>query len=325
MKISIIIPVYNTEQYIERCIQSILGQTLQDFEIIIVNDVTQDNSMAIIKKYAAEDSRFIIVENSQNMGQMWARREGYRRASGDYFVFCDSDDYLPKNALEVLYTAILTEKADIISGALQRVTSKRKGGTFKNRLSYGTDSIAVYKSLLDRELLHNLCGKIYNRKLFDNNDYETFAHQTNGEDAMLFYQIVANIKRIKVINDVVYYYIYNPKSSSLSQKTEIKFISVAFYINYIFNYLENIEGLSAFIIKYKIDMLLLMLKTKEYSKAVIYRHLIWSNLNSFRILSQYYSGPELLWNYLVMNSTIVDCFLSIKAGFLSIIRRILWR
>jgi glycosyltransferase involved in cell wall biosynthesis len=303
MKISIIIPVYNTEEYIERCIQSVLNQTLQDFEVILVNDATQDNSMAVIKKYADEDSRFIIVENKQNMGSMWTRREGYKRASGDYFVFCDSDDYLPENALEVLYTAILTEKADIISGAVQRVMPKRKGGTFKNRLSYGTDSIAVYKSLLEFELLHSLCGKIYNRKLFDDNDYETFIHHVNGTDAVLFYQLVSKIQKMQVIDTVVYYYYLNYNSVSFKLSVN-RFEQALFSINYNYTMLNDKSELDYFLIRNIISKIKSLFKIGILNKKFIITRLTIPSVKTyfyFKTISQYYSGWQCLNTYMLMN------------------------
>lgn len=82
MKISVIIPIYNVEKYIERCIKSILGQSLQDFELIIVNDCTPDSSMDIVNRYAQQDSRIRIYENPENLGPMWARMIGYSKSEG---------------------------------------------------------------------------------------------------------------------------------------------------------------------------------------------------------------------------------------------------
>lgn len=77
MKISVIIPVYNVEKYIERCLNSILRQTFQDFEIVVVNDCTPDRSMDIVYRFAKKDMRFVIVEHERNKGLMWARYSGY--------------------------------------------------------------------------------------------------------------------------------------------------------------------------------------------------------------------------------------------------------
>ena len=87
MKISVIIPVYNVERYIARCLDSILAQSFRDFEVVIVDDCGTDNSMMIVEQYASKDDRFVVRHNKQNMGLMWTRREGYLNARGEYFVF----------------------------------------------------------------------------------------------------------------------------------------------------------------------------------------------------------------------------------------------
>lgn len=214
MKISVIIPVYNVEKYIERCLQSILGQTFRDFEIVIVNDCTPDGAMDIIRRYEAQDSRITIYENSQNMGLMWTRMVGYTNARGEYFVFCDSDDYLPNAALQTLYDKITTSRADIIVGSHQYFPVVGSSTTRKNTLKFGCDSNAVYKSLLRHELSHSLCGKIFSRTLFDKHKYITYKNHTNAEDAILFYQLIYNIKAVVAIDDVVYNYMQNIESSS---------------------------------------------------------------------------------------------------------------
>ena len=120
-KVSVIIPVYNVEKYIKRCIESVLSQTLQDFEIIIVNDYTPDKSMDVIEDYIKNDSRIVSVNNYSNMGLMWTRREGYKIAKGEYFYFLDSDDFIPRDALEKVYNKAVEEDADIVFGNFQYV------------------------------------------------------------------------------------------------------------------------------------------------------------------------------------------------------------
>lgn len=102
IKVSIIIPIYNVEEYLEECLLSALKQTLKEIEIICVNDGTPDNSMNIVKKYAKEDPRIVIVEK-ENGGLSSARNAGMAAAKGEYVYFLDSDDYILENAMEVLY------------------------------------------------------------------------------------------------------------------------------------------------------------------------------------------------------------------------------
>lgn len=213
-KVSICVPVYNVEQYIGRCIESIQNQTLTDIEIIVVNDCTPDSSMQIVRDYAKNDPRIRIIEHDVNHGLMWARRTGYMAATGDYITFCDSDDALPNDAIEKLYKAAIENDADISSGNLQYVRTRGKTSILISDLKYGDDKVGIYKSLLKLECGHNLCSKMFKRNILQNNHYFTYEHFTNGEDGCLFYQVVDNCRRMVQIPEIVYLYYQNTESSS---------------------------------------------------------------------------------------------------------------
>lgn len=219
-KISVLVPVYNVEKYIRRCLTSIQEQSLQDIEIIVVNDATPDNSMAIVRELARSDDRIKILEHEKNMGLMWTRRTGYLAATGDYITFCDSDDYLPVDALASLYSAAIETGADIVSGNFIYVTTSNEE-TFKfNKLPYGNTPTGVYKALLRHDLQHNLCGKLFKGLLLRGYDYRTFEHATNGEDGCLLYQVVQHCNKIIQIDDAVYYYMQNIGSSTQKRLNE---------------------------------------------------------------------------------------------------------
>ncbi len=115
-KVSIIIPVYNTESYIDECLDSVLSQTLREMEIICVNDGSPDNSISILKDYAAKDSRIIIIDK-ENEGVGKARNDGMRVATGEFIAFMDSDDYYPNNdVLEKLYNAAKENNVKVCGG-----------------------------------------------------------------------------------------------------------------------------------------------------------------------------------------------------------------
>lgn len=213
-KVSVCIPVYNVEHYIGRCLESILCQSLKDIEIIVVNDCTPDSSMDIVRKYASEDNRIKMIEHSENHGQMVARRTGYMKATGDYITFCDSDDTLADGALEALYNKAVMENADVVSGVIEYIPVKGKRYCWKNELSYGTDKIAVYRSVLTNEFGHNLCSRLFRREILQSYEYETYERATNGEDGMLFYQVVDYVSKVVAIDKIVYEYWQNLQSSS---------------------------------------------------------------------------------------------------------------
>ncbi len=215
--VSVCIPVYNVENYIDACLNSVLSQSFQDFEIIVVNDASPDRAIDKVKIFANNDSRIRIYENPQNMGLMWTRREGYIRAKGDYVVFLDSDDTLPSDALENLYAAIHNSEYDIVCGQISYITSQGVSlDKYPNRLEYGTDAESAIKSTLRWEITHNLCGKIYKKQILQSFDYDTYVGVVNAEDAILFYQILSKANKIKTTPKVVYnYYLYDSSSTNV--------------------------------------------------------------------------------------------------------------
>ena len=214
-KVSVVIPIYNVEDKVDRCLESILTQSLHDLEIIVVDDGTPDNSMQVVDRYAAGDNRFRIVAHERNRGLMQARKTGYMMAEGDYVLFCDSDDYLPPRAVETFYNEAMRTGADVVSGDLTLVfpvdgQQEVRGSV----LRYGSAMIPVYKSLLLDEYHHNLCGKLFRRSLLQDHDYTTIEHFTNGEDGFLFYQVMEHVGKVVHLQKPLYCYVQNDKSST---------------------------------------------------------------------------------------------------------------
>lgn len=213
--ISIIIPVFKVEKFIARCLDSILCQTFQDFQIILVNDASPDDSIKIAESYKSNDSRIKILENKENSGAAWSRMVGYSNASSTYITFCDPDDYLPKNALEVLYAAMINDPAaDICMGNYQRVFADGSSSTvFKNQLLYGFDKWSVAKSALKYEIPHFLVNKIYKRELFEY-PIRTYKNFSKSSDEFLFFQLLQYCNKVINIDALVYYYYDNSESAS---------------------------------------------------------------------------------------------------------------
>lgn len=226
-KVSVCIPVYNVEQYIGRCLESVLSQSLKDIEVIVVNDCTPDNSMEIVERYVDKDCRVKLLIHSENRGLMVARHTAYMAAHGDYITFLDSDDTLAEGALENLYNAAVGTQADIVSGVIEYIPTKGAHYLWKNKLLYGSDKISVFKSLLKDEFGHNLCSRLFRRELLQDYPYETFEMATNGEDAMLFYQVVDNSSSVIAIDNIVYEYRQNICSSSQVRLSDNALRSIA--------------------------------------------------------------------------------------------------
>lgn len=213
-KVSVIVPVYNVEKYIGRCIESVLNQTLHDLELILVDDHGVDDSMSVVKRYAEQDSRIRYIESDENVGPMMAREKGYLSAVGDYLTFVDGDDTLPVDAIKILYERAISCNADIVVGDMEYHSLNGTRTQIHNYLNYGDSSEAIYRSLLLGELTQNLCSKLFKKKLFEGYKYDTYKHFTNAEDGYLFYEIILNAKSIVQEKVIVYNYLQNTGSST---------------------------------------------------------------------------------------------------------------
>lgn len=214
IKISVIIPVYNAENSITRCLDSLFAQDFCEFEAICIEDKGKDLSLSLLHQIEQKDSRVHVIENEKNMGPMYSRMVGYKMARGKYIAFLDSDDVLPKNSLSVLYELAVLENADIVSGNLKYVWGDNREKIITSTLKYGTDKISVFRSLLSCEYQHILCNKIFRRELLQDFSYDIFPGAKRGEDSCMFYQVVKNASKIVHTNQIIYFYLDNPESSS---------------------------------------------------------------------------------------------------------------
>lgn len=253
--ISIIVPVYKVEKYISRCLDSILNQTFQDFEIILVNDSSPDDSIRIAEEYAQSDSRIIILHNEENSGAGWSRMVGYTHAKGEYITFCDPDDYLPEDALEVLYTAIMKDsEADMCIGDYQRVFADgSKSEVFKNKLKYGNDKLSIVKSTLKYETPHYLWNKIYKAKLFKHPDIIAYKNFSKSSDEFLFFQVIQHCKKVINVHEVVYYYFDNEQSASYNKSNKNAIWAMTTSLKYIESQYKDIVGLKDILKKWKLN------------------------------------------------------------------------
>lgn len=162
---SIIVPVYNVEPYINQCILSCLNQTFKDFEIIIVDDASTDQSMKIVNSY--KDHRIHIVANTHNMGLFFSRIIGEKQANGNYFLCLDSDDYFDENLLEKLYGKIIQEyKTDIITFKCKSFPSYKHIYNFHKNQELSLHNFYSWGKCYKKELIfkmHSFLGKAFPR------------------------------------------------------------------------------------------------------------------------------------------------------------------
>lgn len=210
-KISIIIPVYNTEKYIEKCLNSIIGQTLSDIEIICVNDGSTDNSLDVLKKFAARDLRIKIIEQA-NKKQGAARNNGTKHATGEYIGFVDSDDWVDHDYFEKLYIAAKKYDSDIALATNVRI-GKHK---FKKRLNIKKEKFVT--SLQEKidicKQWKNECptNKIYRLSMLKKNEI-LWSEGCYCEDKLFTMQAVFYANGVVAVPGINYYYFENPTST----------------------------------------------------------------------------------------------------------------
>lgn len=201
--ISIIIPVYKTEPYLRRCLDSVVGQTCESIEIILVDDGSPDGCGKICDAYAAADSRVKVI-HQQNRGLSVARNEGLKIASGDYFGFVDSDDWIDADMYEALYQGAMQHGADIaICGYYFVDGDKYKEIKEDNTTLYGRED-AMHYLLLDEKITNHAWNKLYKKELFDG---VCFPPGRTFEDIGTTYKLFEKADRIVFLNSCHYYYL----------------------------------------------------------------------------------------------------------------------
>lgn len=169
MKVSIIIPAYNAEKWIKKCLDSILNQSYSILEIIVVNDGSTDGTLGILNRYSEKDKRLLVI-NKKNEGTYLARNEGVRKSTGSLIFHTDADDFLEPNAIELLVSRMKKENADLVIGNnYQLLNGKRK--IITNRLPLKQNNVELLKSLLKNDIKGYIWGKLYKKELLLNLNY----------------------------------------------------------------------------------------------------------------------------------------------------------
>lgn len=264
-KISIIVPVYNVEKYLKRCVNSLINQTYKNIEIILVNDGSYDNSLEICEEFTQKDTR-VIVLNQDNQGQSVARNKAIKAASGKYFCFVDSDDYVAPNYIEVLYKLLLENNADI---SLCRFSEFYGEGVDVSKLNKAKPCIQY---LSNKEMLTNMYnpnqdvyifvwGKLFRRELFDD---IFFPPGRICEDVAVLYKLFDRANKGVITDEVLYYYYRNNEGSTTYVLKHKFYEDISFVLEEKMNYMKS-NGHE--------DLLPLIRKTYMYWMLDYYRKL----------------------------------------------------
>jgi len=226
IKVSVIVPVYNVEKYLSKCLDSLANQTLKDIEIIIVNDGSPDNSQNIIDKYTKKykNMKSYIKKNG---GLSDARNFGIKKATGKYLSFIDSDDYVTHDMYEKMYNKAITNNFDIVVCDLNYIYNNKIKKVYSH---IKKDTNNIKKEMLD--IYPSACNKIFKKELFDTGI--EFKKGIWFEDVEFLYRLLPSVKNIGVIHE--HFNQYVQRDGSITNSIDKR----------IYNYIDNWNGIIDF-------------------------------------------------------------------------------
>lgn len=236
IKVSFIVIAYNIESYIKQCLTSIIGQTLEDIEIIVVNDGSDDNTLNNIESAAKYDNRLKVI-SQKNKGASEARKTGLNISSGKYIVFIDGDDWIESTLAEELYNLAEKKLVDIICFNYYIEYENKTKEKFVDNNYENIQSDKYLNLILEQKITHNLCNKFIRKSYINKTMFNTVCETSMGED--LAANVVLGIENPKVIMiDKAYYYYYQ-RSTSTMHKSSRKLLEIETTLNYIENILKQ--------------------------------------------------------------------------------------
>ena len=233
-KVSIIIPVYNVEEYLVECMDSVVGQTLRDIEIICVNDGSSDHSLDILRRYEKQDNRIVLI-NKENGGYGQAMNRGLERATGEYVGIVEPDDYVPMNMYEDLYEMVSENELDFVKADFYRFKRSKSGSMelYYNHLSPDNkDYNVVFNPSETPEALRfimNTWSGIYKREFLEK--YHIRHHETPGaafQDNGFWIQTFVHAKRAMIIDKPYYMNRRDNPNSSVNSKEKVYCINIEY-------------------------------------------------------------------------------------------------
>lgn len=332
-KVSIVVPIYNVEKYLEQCVDSIINQTLKDIEIILVDDGSPDNCPQICNDYAKKDSRIKVV-HKKNGGLSSARNAGIEVATGDYIGFVDSDDYIELDMYEKMYNIAIENNVDFVMSDYYRVSSESKveatldmdeGIYDKNKIKKDIFSTLIMGDDINYGRLLAVWHCLYKRELLDKNNL-MFDEEVKYSEDNLFSSIIGynanNFYYMK--GSYLYNYRYNPNSISktykpdawsvylmMNNKLKDLFLSVEDYdfknqlyahiIYYAFNCINHV-GNSDKSFSYKYKEIKRILNTKELKNG--FKNFKAGNISTKLKISIWMLKHKFIINYMIIKGYI---------------------
>lgn len=291
--ISVIMPVYNAEKFLEKSINSILCQSFKDFELILVNDGSTDSSGEICEKYASLDAR-VVLYHQENSGVSCARMKGLYESKGHYIIHCDSDDWINFNMLELMYKGAIENNADLVYCDYIKYSKNSKP------VKVYHDKIRNAEHFISELLYYKVWGVLWNklikRELIFENGVNFDVNVNMWEDLLFVIKCLKFSKKIYYVNDFLYHYNINETSITLTSKNLKRVLDQIYVVERI---LEEFQGYE----KYQENLI----TTKIWAKYPL-------------LLKDYYYDPTLWSKYLNLSLfEILKSKSTIKVKVLSII------
>ena len=232
-KVTLIIPVYNSEKYIGRCLDSILNQKYKNFEIMIINDGSTDKSQEIINEYKQKWPNKIITIEQENKGVAITRNEAIKQAKSEYIMFIDNDDYIDKDYIEVYIKTIKNGDYDVVLGGYRR---PNEHGKIVKKLKLKEEEWCKY-------MIMTPWAKIYKRQFLIDNHIE-FLNNNIGEDIFFNINLILKSKKIKIIDYIGYNWFFNTQSVSNTSQKNIKHLQVYNLLDSCYNMVKDNDWLN---------------------------------------------------------------------------------
>lgn len=303
IKVSCIIPIYGVEKYIERCVESLMRQTLKDVEYIFVDDCTPDKSIEILQRvltrFPEKENQVFIVRHKENKGLPAARNTGMTKARGEYIYHCDSDDFVEDSILEDMYSTAMKTEADFVwcDWALSYENKERA----MKMPSYATADEAL-KSMLGGGMKYNVWNKLVRRSVYLEHGIEFPSGHAMGED-MTMIRLMACAKNVAYVPKTLYHYVRTNGEAMTQSFSEGKIKDMLYNVDSTIQFVSSIkqENIAQWLAFFKLQTKFPFLITDKKDTFDYWKRL-FPEANAFIGRNPFESRRAVLLQYLACNN-----------------------